>query len=92
MREKGDSNFMALKQRVKNLSRKEITTYAPWISDITWSLEDQMAEMGRKCIANQGEHRILMWRFQVALKEDRRCRVRRAVGGVEALVVKYHLR
>ena len=33
-RQEGGSHFMALKQRVKNLSRKEITTYAPWISDI----------------------------------------------------------
>ena len=91
-RQEGDSHFMALKRRVKKTSQREITTSEPWISDTTWRMVDQRAELGRKCIANQGERRMLTRGFQAALKEGIICRVRRAGGEIEALAAKDQLR
>ena len=87
--QEGGSQSIALKQRVKKPSQTGQTTTAPWISDITWRLADQRAALGRKLTANQGEQRMLMRRFQAALKEDRRCRVRRDGKGINSLVAKY---
>ena len=67
----GASHFRDLKMNIKKLSRKERTTLAPWILEITWNLADQRTVLGRKIRANQGEQRLLTQRFQATLKEDR---------------------
>ena len=48
--------------------------------------------MGRKLTANQGECRMLIQRHQYSLKEDRRCRVRRAGEEIESLVARDQLK
>ena len=48
--------------------------------------------MGRKSRANQGEHRVLTRRFQAALKEDRRSRMRKAGENIETLVSNNQVR
>ena len=85
--QEGDSQFNDLKWMVKNPSRKERTTTAPWISDTTWGLEDHRTELGRKITENQQEHRMATQMFQAALKEDRRCRARKVGEEIELLVV-----
>ena len=91
-RQEGASHFRDLKRRAKKLSRKDRTTLSPWILDTTWKLADKRTALGRKCRANQGERRVLTRSFQAALKEDRRCRVRRAGEETEALVSNNQVR
>ena len=79
-RQEVSSQFRDLKSRFKKPSRKDRTTLAPWISDTTCNVEDQRTALGRKCISNQGERRVLMRRLQAALKDNRRCRVGRVWG------------
>ena len=83
--------FKALKRKVKKPTRKDRTTSALWISETTWKLVDQRMELGKKRRANQGERRLLAQRFQAALKEDRRIRVRREGEEIKALVEKYQV-
>ena len=59
---------------------------ALWISDTTWNIADQRTALVRKSRTNQGELRELMQRFQAALKEYRRSRVRRVGEEIESLV------
>ena len=54
--------------------------------DTTWKLADQRPELGKKSRANQGERRVLSRRFQAALKEDMRSRVKRAGEDIDALL------
>ena len=91
-RQEVDSQFMALKRRVKKPSRKDRTTSAPWISDTTWKLSDQRTALESKCRSNQGEHRVLTQSIQAALKEDRRFRVRKEGEEIEALVLNDQVR
>ena len=72
--------------------RKGRTTTVPWISDANWRLADQRAALGRKLMANQRERRMLTQRSQAALKEDMRCRVRKAGEGIKSLVANDQLR
>ena len=82
----GDFHFRDLKRKIKKPSRKDRSTLLPWISGTTWKIADQRTSLGRKSVTNQGEHRVLTRQFQSALKEDRKSRVRRAGGKIEALV------
>ena len=91
-RQEEDEHVMALKRRVKKPSRKDRTTLSLWISDTTSRLVDHRAELGRKCIANQGERKMLTLSFQAALKEGRRCIVMRAGEKIKTLVSKDQLR
>ena len=79
-------HFRYLKRKIKKPPRKNRSTSAPWIFDTTWKIADQRTALGRKRRTNQGEHRVLTRRFQAALKEDRKIRVRRAGEDIEALV------
>ena len=72
--------FMDLKRKIKKPSRKDISTLATWILDTTWKIADQRMSLRRNSRTNLGEHRVLMRRFQEALKEDRESRLRRAGG------------
>ena len=79
-------HFRALKMKIKKPPRKDRSTLAPWISDTTWKIAYQKTALGRKSRTNQGEHMVLTRRFQAALKEDKRSRVRRVGEEIEALV------
>ena len=85
-------HFRDMKRKIKKPPRKNRSTSTPWISDATWKIADQRTALGRKRRNNQGEHRVLTRRFQAALKEDRKIRVRRAGEDIEALVPKDKVR
>ena len=82
----GDLHFRNMKRKIKKPSSKEISSSAPWISDITWKIADQRTTLERKSRTNQGEHRVLTLWFQSALKEDIRSRVSRAREEIEKLL------
>ena len=63
-----------------------------WISEATWRLADQMTSLIWTHTAGQRERRTAMGRFQTALKEDRRCRVRKAGEKIETLVETEQMR
>ena len=86
MQPEGALHLRALKKKTKKPSRKERSTLAPWISDITWKIADQRTTLERKSRTNQGEHRVLTLWFQSALKEDIRSRLSRAREEIEKLL------
>ena len=87
-----DLHFRYLKRKIKKPSRKDRSTLALWISDTTWNIADQRTALVRKSRTNQGELRVLTQRFQAALKEYRRSRVRRVGEEIEALVSNNQVR
>ena len=60
--------------------------------DTTWNLLDQRMSLGSMSRANQGERRVLTRRFQAALNEDWRSKVRRTGEEIEALVLNDQVR
>ena len=59
---------------------------APWILEITWRLAEQRTALRRTHTADQRKIRRATRRFQVELKEDRRCRVSKSGKEIETLV------
>ena len=57
-----------------------------WISEDTWRWMNQRTALRRTHTAGQRELRTAMRRFQTELKEDRRCRARKAGEDIETLV------
>ena len=74
--QEGESNFSDLKKTVKKPTHKA-RLLALWISESTWILSDHRTELRRTHTENQQKLKRATRRFQAALKEDRRHRVRK---------------
>ena len=84
--------FRALERNINKPSRNYRSTSSPWIFDTTWKIEDQRTALGMKIRTNQGERRVLTRRFQAALKEYRRIKVRRVGNEIKTLVSNNQVR
>ena len=89
--QEGDSHFSDLQKMANNPSRNTRTA-ASLISDVTCIMVYQRTELGQKHTENQQERRTSTRRFQAALKEDRRFRVRKVGEEIESLVANDELR